>query len=49
MNRHLGSIAGSLGKVVTTLDHYRPQLDRAAKLAGGPVGKLVSRAAGARR
>jgi hypothetical protein len=48
MNGHLGSIAGSLGKVVTTLDHSRPHIDRAAKAAASPVGRLVTRAAARR-
>jgi hypothetical protein len=48
-NGHLSSIAGSLGKLVTIVDHYRPQIDRAAKMAGTPVGKLMTRAAGGRR
>jgi hypothetical protein len=41
-NEHLGSIAGSLGKLATTLDHYRPALDKAARLAGSPAGAVVS-------
>lgn len=48
-NEHLASIAVSLGKLATTLDHYRPVIDRAAKLAGSPVGKLMTRTAAARR
>jgi hypothetical protein len=41
-NDHLASIAGSLGKVASMLDRYRPQIDRAARLAGGPVGKIMT-------
>lgn len=49
MNGHLASIAGSVGKVVTMLDHYRPAMDRAAKVASGPVGTIMGMGRAARR
>lgn len=36
------SIDGRLGELAAAFDHYRPAIDRAAKLAGSPVAKAAS-------
>lgn len=38
----LESIDARIGHLAGTLEHYRPAIDRAARLAGSPVGKVAS-------
>jgi hypothetical protein len=46
MNGHLADIAKALTTLASTLDHYRPQIDKAAKLADNPVVRRVGKLTG---